>query len=941
MAFPPISETAREDIVALFIGMFNAAPGEQYLSSLVQAYNGGASLLAIAQTLEARPEFGQSFPGLSTAQEYANALVERLLGDEVEAGPKEWATNWVIGKLNAGVSPGAIILEAVQAIRTTTNPAYADAKLALENEIDVAIYYSVEKLQPSTTLLDLQSVIAGVTSDPVTVEAAKENIDENLAGLEFELTVTGDTIEGNEGNDSITGNAQTLSALDDIDGAGGIDTLTVLGVNEAGAATTINFAVGVTVANVENLVVNASAGAISGADFTSWAGLESAEIKTAAATAVTVGATTDVELTNSTGAAVSVTGGKEVSVTNGAGTIDVDGGAGLTSVTTTGGTTVDITDLGTEDDTLTTVSISGNAGAATIESDALTDLTLANSAQSATITSAGETRNITLNKMTGGTVTDATATALNLATTGTASTGVTVVAAAATAVSIAADVALTLTALTANAATTLTVTGDSKVTLTALTAGALTSIDASASTSGMTITPALGTGVAFTGGSGTDTVLVGATTKAVSLGAGNDTATVTVPLGVGGTLTGGDGTDTLVINAVAPFGAMTGITGFETLGLGVLANGSYSATGFTSLTHGVVAGDVTFTNVAAGTSLKITASPTKNTTYTLADATGTTDSLALTLAAATAITTGTVTAGGVETIAITSDDTAATLTDINHILTIAGNNVKTITVTGDAGLVLTAASTALTSLDASGTTNADSEVTFTTGALAAVATLSGGAGADTLDATLATKAVTLNGNGGDDTLTAADNDNTINGGDGNDAILAGDGDNTISGGAGDDTIEVGTGANTITAGAGDDIIAVGASSGLNTIDVGAGTDTVVLDAAPSAAGFYTSVTGMAADDMIDLSAVGVVAAEAALGAKITLGGAASFANYLDAAVSGNATGAVNWFQFGGNTYVTVDADATATFADGVDSVIELVGLVDLSTSAVAAEVLTV
>ena len=214
-------------------------------------------------------------------------------------------------------------------------------------------------------------------------------------------------------------------------------------------------------------------------------------------------------------------------------------------------------------------------------------------------------------------------------------------------------------------------------------------------------------------------------------------------------------------------------------------------------------------------------------------------------------------------------------------------------------------------------------MSLTTAALAAAATIKGGAGANTIVATAATKAVTYEGGAKVDTITI------------NNAQA-----NVINTGAGDDVIVVGTGANTINAGDGNDSITVGASAGLNTINVGAGTDTVILGAAPSAAGYYSSVTGMAAGDKIDFAAVGTVAAEATLGAKITLGGAANFANYLDAAVAGNATGAVNWFQFNGNTYVTVDAAAAATFSDGVDTVIELVGLVDLSTSVVASEILT-
>jgi S-layer protein len=76
----------------------------------------------------------------------------------------------------------------------------------------------------------------------------------------------------------------------------------------------------------------------------------------------------------------------------------------------------------------------------------------------------------------------------------------------------------------------------------------------------------------------------------------------------------------------------------------------------------------------------------------------------------------------------------------------------------------------------------------------------------------------------------------------------------------------------------------------------------------------------------------------------SLGGAATFANYLDSAASGDGgtNALMKWFQFtDGNTYIVVDNSATTTFADGVDSVVQLVGLIDLSTSATVTDVLTI
>jgi hypothetical protein len=546
-----MAETAadvRNEFLALTIGMFNAALGANYLGQLVTASEGGLSMSVIANSLQSAPQFDQVYPPLQTAPEFATSLVANLLGEVTNTAAKIWAADWVIGMLAADVSKADVILSAVQVLATTSNPAYANAKLALANKVAVAEYYSFTKQKSNTDLADLQAVVIGVTSSAATVTTAKAKID-----------------------------------------------------------------------------------------------------------------------------------------------------------------------------------------------------------------------NI----------------------------------------------------------------------------------------------------------------------------------------------------------------------GLEILTLGPAASGIYSAVGFTALKHGVVAGDVEFAGVAAGTDLTITASPTRNTTYTLADSSGITDALALTLAGETPITTGSMTATGVETIAITTDDTAAIVTNITHVASLHGNTLQTITVTGDAGFELFATSTALTNFDASSMTNSGVGAIFTTGVLTAAATLTGSAGADTLDASDATKAVTLNGGSGADTLTVDNNQN-----------------NTINGGAGNDTIVVGSGSNTITAGDGNDIITVDGSAGLTTISVGAGKDIVFLTTPPSVAGLYTSVADMGAGDKLDFSSLTTnTSSITPLGARLTLGGAAAFPNYLDAATAGDADAAavIKWFQLGGNTYIVIDngngAD-TSTYEDGIDSVTALIGLVDLSVATVVGDVVT-
>ena len=112
---------------------------------------------------------------------------------------------------------------------------------------------------------------------------------------------------------------------------------------------------------------------------------------------------------------------------------------------------------------------------------------------------------------------------------------------------------------------------------------------------------------------------------------------------------------------------------------------------------------------------------------------------------------------------------------------------------------------------------------------------------------------------------------------------------------------------------------------------------------------YLTIADAAKDDKIDLVGISTngTIANGALGAKVTLGAAATLDQHLDAAAGFDGSGAAvaKWFQFGTDTYIVVSNDnntaANAGFNSGVDAVIKLTGTIDLSTSAFATEVLTI
>ena len=449
-------------------------------------------------------------------------------------------------------------------------------------------------------------------------------------------------------------------------------------------------------------------------------------------------------------------------------------------------------------------------------------------------------------------------------------------------------------------ATAINISGDAALTLTALTLGATAGneVITVTNTAGVTIGNALATDVTFTGGAGADSIILSASyTKAINMGAGDDIV-VYAAAGAGGSLNGGDGNDTLVVSAASAIAGLPEVSGFEVLRAKGGTSAIHNAHTFKALEVGTNTTATTFTNVAAGVGLTVLENNLGNTTVTLANATGTADVFDLTLKSFNTLAAGTVTLAGVETVNINSVDLDTATVNTNT-LTLAAADAKSVVVTGNTGVNFgLTALTKVTNFDASAVTAG--AVTFTSAntTISELVTIKGGAGDDTLEGT------------------AQAND-------------------TIIGGAGIDTLVYTGGADTFTGGAGDDTFKIGTAAAL-------GTKTK-----------YLTITDLTKGDKIDVSAiaatVGAGAGTAAtLGAKVALGAAATFDDYLNEAAKADGTAAagslLKWFQFEKNTYLVVDNGASTTaFTEGTDGVIKITGLVDLMNSfyTTGADVITI
>ncbi|WP_158290173.1 DUF4214 domain-containing protein [Ramlibacter sp. WS9] len=322
------------------------------------------------------------------------------------------------------------------------------------------------------------------------------------------------------------------------------------------------------------------------------------------------------------------------------------------------------------------------------------------------------------------------------------------------------------------------------------------------------------------------------------------------------------------------------ITAARTLKIASGASGTIDAGGFAQVSMGALSGDLTISHVVAGTGLTVTAStselvllPTYDVglthlvTWQLADATGASDSLAITLESAGTVWLGKLALAGIEDLTVTSIDTNA-LAHYNALF-LENESLRSIVATGN---VLTSFSgeTHVEHFDATG--------------LSSGSYIAGQAPHGT---------GTLLGGPGDDSLSSFFSGYTILAGAGDDGMVVGAG--TVTGGAGADVFQLVEGNNrnqyaTITD--------FNRSAG-DTINVGWATShTPTWNSTKLAL-----AAGATFDKYLDAAAAG----------------------------TSEIASALRWFQYGGNTYLVGDNSTASTFSDGVDLLVKFVGTVDLSS----------
>ena len=753
-------------------------------------------------------------------------------------------TYW-IGKVTTdGQTLGSVVADLIAAAQLTANA--GNAQDQFNNKVALSDY-AANNLTAHTTDAAFQAFSANVDHTAASLVTAKALVLAAVPyvanpGSTFTLTTginKGTAFTGTAKDDTfnaLTNN--TWTSFDAIDGGAGKDTFSVL--TSATAAPGL-----ATVTNVENIDINTT-GAGFTLDTTTMAGVETLTVSasTAGALALTIAATTTLGAIATGSGTITLIGGKgDLSLQSGSGAIVVGEDSTPTAAAANNFDAVSTTSTGNHSiadnsgtagaigSTIKTVSLNGVA-VGDLDMNGLTTLNMIGATGATTVTSAAGTRALTVN-VSGAlsdtySVVDANATTVtvNVAAAATMTAGTFALATAATVSASANTVITTLALAEATAVTlsgaggtlaastftvakmvTLTIAGNKLVTVgaTASTLTAMTTVDATANSGGVTMGQALAVDDAYAGGSGADTLTIGASTVATTLGAGDDVLTITAGTGVGGSVAGGAGTaDTIVMTEVlAGNAALSGdsiqagrMSGFEVLSLTAVDQSkivdmakldnmaTVTATAATALVLANFVNGGTY--ISTGTTSSLTTIQVKDAlvaghnsdtvNYSINNATsgGARDQGLSVLA-------------GVETLNITSGRSGIAVVGDTNVLGLTIANIRNIVVDGDVDLNLDVAldQASFQSIDASANTDG------------IIVTAAGAAQGVTIIGTAT----------GKNTMTGGDSNDSITGGSGIDIVIGGTGADIISTGAGVDTITFSqqtTVGDTITGGAGKD-----------------------------------------------------------------------------------------------------------------------------------------
>lgn len=191
----PINSDQQNHILGIVIGLFNAAPGGQYLAEFSNAVDAGVSVGELANILAAHSAFTNGIMGSQTTTAAKVAVLMShygLVADGVPGSAASQAATFFTDNIDAGTGYGAIVTQATAFLLGDSVPAaFIETANLLKSKIIAAEIYSAN--HSSTDLATLQAPLADMT-----IYTGSDGADIYTA------TAQGTVIAGGKGGDIIT-----------------------------------------------------------------------------------------------------------------------------------------------------------------------------------------------------------------------------------------------------------------------------------------------------------------------------------------------------------------------------------------------------------------------------------------------------------------------------------------------------------------------------------------------------------------------------------------------------------------------------------------------------------------------------------------------------------------------------------------------------------------
>lgn len=156
----------RDDLYRFFAVAFGAAPGVTYMGQLVEAADAGMSIKAIVNVFTTKPQFLETYPTSLTNQEYAQKLVDNVVGTSASSAAKAEAVADIVAALSLPNWTRGDITYAIfnnLAQKSASDLKWAATAKKMANQVTYAKHYTETMKVDTIDLMQLRAVVTSVT----------------------------------------------------------------------------------------------------------------------------------------------------------------------------------------------------------------------------------------------------------------------------------------------------------------------------------------------------------------------------------------------------------------------------------------------------------------------------------------------------------------------------------------------------------------------------------------------------------------------------------------------------------------------------------------------------------------------------------------------------------------------------------------------------------